>query len=96
MMTKLPINFLFLFPNTKHNTSMVYTFIFALVPKIKCFIPELRKIYYYSDGCARQYKKRFNFMHLCYHKMDFDTECEWHFFLQLHMEKVLVMELEEW
>ena len=57
MMTKLPINFLFLFPNTKHNTSMVYTFIFALVPKIKCFIPELRKIYYYSDGCAGQYKK---------------------------------------
>ena len=80
MMMKLPIQFLFFTPNTKHNTSMVYTFISALIPKIKCFIPELSKIYYYSDGWAGQYKNRSNFINLCYHKMDFDVECEWHFF----------------
>ena len=59
---------------------MVYTFISALMPEIKCFIPELSKIYYYSDGCAGQYKNRFNFINLCCHKIDFDVECEWHFF----------------
>ena len=74
---------------------MVCTFISALMFKIKCFIRELSKIYYYSDGCAGQYKNRFSFINLCYHKMNFDIEWEWHF-LQLHMEKVLVMELEEW
>ena len=63
---------------------MVYTFISALMPKIKCFIPELSKIYYYGDGCAGQYKKRFNFINLCYHKMDFDVECKWHFFATSH------------
>ena len=45
-------SFCFLCPDTKHNTSMVYTFISILVPEIKCFIPELSKIYCFSDGCA--------------------------------------------
>ena len=57
----------FLSPNTKHNTSMVYTFVSAPMPKIKCFIPKLSKIYHYSDGCGGQYKNRFNFINLCYH-----------------------------
>ena len=47
---------------------------------MKCFISELSKIYYFSDGCAGQYKNTFNFINFCYHKMDFDVECEWHFF----------------
>ena len=72
-------SFCFLSPSTRHNASTVYTFISALMPKIKCFIPELSKICYYSDGWAGQYKKRFNFINFCYHKMDFDVECEWHF-----------------
>ena len=77
-------NFYFLSPSTKHNASVVYTFISALMSKIKCFIPELSKIYYCSDGCAGQYKKKFHFINLCYHKMDFDVECKWHFFATFH------------
>ena len=76
-------SFCFLSPNTKHNTSMhsmAYTFISALMPEIKCFIPELSTIYYFSDDCTEQYKDRFNFINLCFHKMDFGVECEWHFF----------------
>ena len=85
MMMKSAIKvFVFLSPNTKHNTSMVDTFISALMLKIKCFIPELSTIYYYSDGCAGQYKNRSNFINLYYHKMDFDVECEWHFFATSH------------
>ena len=67
---------------------LLCTLISALMPKIKCFIPKLSKIYYYSDGCTEQYKNIFGFINLCYHK------CEWHFFATLH-GKVLVMELEE-
>ena len=54
------------------------------MPEIKCFMPELIKIYYFSDGCTGQYKNRFNFINLCYYKMDFDVECEWHFFATSH------------
>ena len=77
-------SFCFLFINTKHHTSIMYTFISSLLPKIKCFIPQLNKIYYYCNGCAGQYKNRFNFINLCYHKMDFNVECEWHFFATSH------------
>ena len=73
-------NFCFLSSNTKHDTSIVYTFISALMPEMKCFISELSKIYYFSDRCAGQYKNTFNFINFCYLKMDFDVECEWHFF----------------
>ena len=51
-------SFCFLSPDTKHNTSMVYTFISTLVPEIKRFIPELSKIYYFSDSCSGQYTVR--------------------------------------
>ena len=29
-------------------------------------------------------KTDFNFINLCYHKMDFDVKCEWHFFATSH------------
>ena len=63
---------------------MVYTFLSALMPEIKCFIPYLSKIHYFSDGCTGQYKNTSNFINLCYHKMDFDEECKWHFFATLY------------
>ena len=46
--------FCFLSPSTKHNASIMYTFISALMHKIKCFIPKLSKIYYNNNGCAGQ------------------------------------------
>ena len=67
---------------------MVYTSISALMPEIKCFIPELSKIYYFSDGCTRQYKNRFNFINLCHHKIDFDIECEKHVIATSHGKSV--------
>ena len=77
-------SFCFLSPNTNHNTFMVYTFMFALIPEIKCFILEMSKIYYFSDGCTGKYKNRFDFINLCYHKMGFDVDSEWHFFATSH------------
>ena len=63
---------------------MVYIFVPALMPKIKCFISKLSKIFYYSDGCTGQYKNRFNFINLYYHKMGFNVECGCHFFATSH------------
>ena len=36
-----------------------------------------KKVFYFSDGCAGQYK---NFMNLCHHSVDFGVEAEWHSF----------------
>ena len=42
------------------------------------------KIYYFSDGCAAQYKNCKNFLNLCKHKADFGLDAEWHFFCTSH------------
>ena len=31
-----------------------------------------------------QYKNRYNFINICYHKIDFDIDCEWNFFATSH------------
>lgn len=77
-------SFCFLSPDTKHSTTMVYTFLCTLIPHIKSLFPKLTKIHYFSDGCAGQYKNRFNFLNIYYHKNDFNVDCEWHFFATSH------------
>ena len=40
----------------------------------------LKKVHYFSDGCAGQYKSCKNFVNLCHHKDDFNLECVSNFF----------------
>lgn len=68
-----------------HNTIAVHLFQrklidfltlkFAIVPK---------KIYYFSDGAASQYKNRKNFVNLCFHETDFGFIAEWHYSATSH------------
>lgn len=70
---------------TKHNTAMVYTFQQRLIPEIRKKVPTLKKVYYFSDGCAAQYKNKYNFVNVCAHDSDFDgVTCEWNFFATSH------------
>ena len=43
-----------------------------------------RKIIYFSDGAASQYKNRKNFINLCHHEEDFGISAEWHFSATAH------------
>jgi hypothetical protein len=43
-----------------------------------------KKIIYFSDRSAAQYKNRNNFMNLCHHEEDFGMPAEWHFFATSH------------
>ena len=51
---------------------------------IRKFHPFITKLYYFSDGCAGQYKNYKNFLNLCHHKHDFGLEAEWIFFATSH------------
>ena len=42
------------------------------------------KIFYFSGGCAEQYKNRKNFINLCHHQQDFNMDAEWIFFATSH------------
>ena len=44
----------------------------------------VEKIFYFSDGCAQQYKNCKNFVNLCNHKSEFDIDAEWNFFATSH------------
>lgn len=69
-----------------HNTVLVNIFQRKLIEYIKDEIfPSLKKVYYFSDGSAAQYKNRKNFSNLCFHTEDFDgVEAEWHFYATSH------------
>ena len=43
-----------------------------------------KKILYFSDGAASQYKNRKNFLNLCHHEEDFGVKAEWHFLATSH------------
>ena len=67
-------------------TQQLLTMLFQkpLLENIKANHPSLEKVYYFSDGCAGQYK---NFINLC-HKEDFGFFAEWNFFATSHGKSV--------
>ena len=65
-----------------HSTVTVFAFLKVVIDYLKGEFPSTRKIHYFTDGCARQYKNRNNFM--CYHEEDFGVEAEWNFFATSH------------
>jgi len=68
-----------------HNASFVYKVMEAIVGHVKVeLVPNCKKIHYFSDGCAGQYKNRKHFYNLCFHASNFAVNCEWNFFATSH------------
>lgn len=68
-----------------HDSVAVHLFQRKLISFLKSdVLPSLKKIYYFSDGSAAQYKNRKNFINICNHNNDFGIETEWHFFATAH------------
>lgn len=70
----------------EHNTIALYCFQRKLINFLKSKFGDnsIKKIYYFSDGSAAQYKNRKNFTNLCFHKDDFNIDAEWHFYATAH------------
>ena len=77
-------SYCFISNDTKHSAAMVYTFLNHIIAELKSKHKRLIKIHYFSDGCAAQYKNRFNLINLCHHLEDFGIEAEWNFFATSH------------
>ena len=70
-----------------HDTIAVYCFQKMFIAFLRVHLPSQlhpKKIVYFSDGAASQYKNRKNFLNLCHHKDDFDIYAEWHFSATSH------------
>ena len=57
--------------DNNHDTNFVYKIQTILVDYLKKNLLIVDKIFYFSDGCAEQYKNRKNFINLCHHQQDF-------------------------
>lgn len=67
-----------------HDTNAVHLFISKLLTFLKTKLDNIYKIYYFTDGCAAQYKNKKNFVNIVKHSDDFGIPCEWHFHATAH------------
>ncbi|CAH0391660.1 unnamed protein product [Bemisia tabaci] len=69
----------------RHDAVSVHLFLVKLISFLKAQFPNnVKKIYYFSDGAASQYKNRKNYSSLCSHSEEFNVEAEWHHFATSH------------
>ncbi|XP_065094233.1 uncharacterized protein LOC135714793, partial [Ochlerotatus camptorhynchus] len=69
---------------TKHNHIAVRLFLTHCLAFIKCKLPSLQQIYFFSDGSGSQYKNKMTAFNLCYMQKDFGIAAEWNFFATCH------------
>ncbi|XP_046689161.1 uncharacterized protein LOC124375086, partial [Homalodisca vitripennis] len=67
-----------------HDVCMVYKIQETLLEYVKENYPNVTDVHYYSDGCAGQYKNKYNFMNLSLHEKDFKIKGQWSFFATSH------------
>lgn len=67
-----------------HNIISVYQFITNLVSTVKSKLPFIKKLIFFSDGAASQYKNFKNLFNTSQFSNDFGLQAEWHFFATSH------------
>ena len=68
----------------KHDVDMVHEVQEVVINYVKTEMPQIKKIEYFSDGCAGQYKNKKNFKNLCMHMEEFNIDAQWTFFATSH------------
>ena len=82
---ELHLSFVVISESLHHDTIAVFLFQKTLLSYLKEVLPcKPKKIIYFSDGAASQYKNRKNFLNPCCHKSDFGINAEWHFSATSH------------
>lgn len=68
----------------QHDSVAVHAFLYPIIDHIKEINSKIKKIKYFTDGAASQYKNKKNFANICCHFDDFGLLAEWHFFASCH------------
>lgn len=78
------ISFVVVAESIEHNIVSVYLFQTKLFAFLQQKFGHIAKIFFFSDGCAAQYKNRKNFFNLCKMEEVHGFRTEWHFFATHH------------
>ena len=75
-------NFVVISERVQHDTNCVHLFNDKMIAYLKSEFgsENVKKIYYFSDGAASQYKNKLNFLNLTYYQEDYNIEIESNFF----------------
>lgn len=71
----------------KHTVEAVYLFQTKMIEYFKAFFGDSfrsKRLKFFSDGAASQYKNKKNFLNICLFQKDFGIKAEWHFFATSH------------
>ena len=63
-----------------HNSSVVVTFLDAIVPKIKKRVPNVHKVHYYTDSPTSQYRNKIIFHAVANHQEIYECGATWNYF----------------
>ena len=63
-----------------HTTVTVFAFLKVVLKYLKTELPAVKKIHYFTDGCAGQCKNKNNISFISHHEDDFGLAAEWNFF----------------
>ena len=63
-----------------HTTVTVFAFLKVVLKYLKTELPAVKKIHYFTDGCAGQCKNKNNISLISHHEDDFGLAAEWNFF----------------
>ena len=77
-------SFCFISNDNQHDTCFVHRVQKLLIDYMKINYPHITMLFYFSDGCAGQYKNRKNLINLCHHHDNFGLDAEWIFFATSH------------
>ena len=78
------ISICFVSNDNSHNTCFLYEVQKTMINYLHELLPQVKKLFYFSDGCGGHYKNYKNFMNLCLHKQDFGLDAELIFFANSH------------
>ena len=76
-------SFCFISNDNHHDNYFVYKLQSLLIDYLEINYPHITILFYFSDGCAGQYKNSKKFINLCHH-LDFGLDAEWIFFAMSH------------
>ena len=66
------------------NSFTVNIFLKKSIELLLVKYPWIKKVHYFTDGSAAQYKNKFNLSNLCFHELEKKLKCEWNFFATSH------------
>ena len=70
--------------DTSHDVNMIHEIQRLVIGNLKAELPHISQFEYFSDGCAAQYKNKYNFKILFMHQINFELGASWVFFANSH------------